>query len=433
MKPPLIERRIWLASMATAAMAVALTAGLAWLPADTGVKVLAAGLGLLVLGVPCAWLIRRALRPLASITTVMEALRDSDFALRLTRRQGGVLAELAISVNQLADELHRQSVASRESGLLLDKVLEEIDLPFFAFRHDGVLALSNPAARRLVGMRLHDGVTAAALSLDELLQGPIEESTRIVLPGGSGRFLVRRRSFRLGGEPHTLLVLAEVGSVLSAERNEAWQSLVRVMSHEINNSLSPIKSMAESWRMRALDQDRELDRRMLGENLDLISRRAASLSRFVGIYAGLAKLPEPTLAPVDVERLVTKVCALETRIEFVRSGPPLNADLDADQIEQALINLLRNAVDAVSDRPAPEVRVEWRRDGAGLVIDVVDNGPGPPESKNLFVPFFTTKPDGNGIGLLLVRRIAELHRGNFELLPRDDGDGAVARLWIPVT
>ncbi|MGK7294569.1 MAG: sensor histidine kinase [Candidatus Wenzhouxiangella sp. M2_3B_020] len=433
MKVPLVERRLWLAAMAMAALAMGMTAGLIWLPVETGVQLLAGGLGLVVLGVLGAWLIRRGLRPLASVTTVTEALRDGDFALRLTRRRGGVLAELATSLNELADELHRQSIASRESGLLLDKVLEEIDLPVFAFRHDGVLALSNPAARRLVGMRLHDGVTAAALSLDELLEDRIEESTRIVLPGGSGRFLVRRRSFRLGGVPHTMLVLAEVGSVLSAERNEAWQSLVRVMSHEINNSLSPIKSMAESWRTRALDRDRELDRQMLGENLDLISRRAASLSRFVGIYAGLAKLPEPTLAPVDVERLVAKVCALESRIELVRSGPPLSVELDADQIEQALINLLRNAVDAVSDRATPEVRVEWRRDGTGLVIDVVDNGPGPPESKNLFVPFFTTKSDGNGIGLLLVRRIAELHRGNFELLPRDDGEGAVARLWIPAS
>lgn len=433
MKVPLVERRLWLAAMAMAALAMGMTVGLIWLPVETGVQLLAGGLGLVVLGVLGAWLIRRGLRPLASVTTVTEALRDGDFALRLTRRRGGVLAELATSLNELADELHRQSIASRESGLLLDKVLEEIDLPVFAFRHDGVLALSNPAARRLVGMRLHDGVTAAALSLDELLEDRIEESTRIVLPGGSGRFLVRRRSFRLGGVPHTMLVLAEVGSVLSAERNEAWQSLVRVMSHEINNSLSPIKSMAESWRTRALDRDRELDRQMLGENLDLISRRAASLSRFVGIYAGLAKLPEPTLAPVDVERLVAKVCALESRIELVRSGPPLSVELDADQIEQALINLLRNAVDAVSDRATPEVRVEWRRDGTGLVIDVVDNGPGPPESKNLFVPFFTTKSDGNGIGLLLVRRIAELHRGNFELLPRDDGEGAVARLWIPAS
>jgi len=429
---PLVERRLWVALLATSLAAAAGVAGVILVPVGMVWKVAAGAVLVTAVAALAGAGIRRGLRPLTGTATVTEALRDGDYALRLNSRASGIFGELAASVNALADALHRQSLDSRESGLLLGKILEEIDLPVFAFRDDGVLTLSNPAARRLIGLRLHEGVTAEALGLDDLLRKQLQQSERLVLPGGSGRFLVRRRSFRLGGVPHTLLVLAEVGSVLSAERNEAWQSLVRVMSHEINNSLSPIKSMAETWKLRLDDPAGELNRARLAENLDLIARRAASLSRFVGIYAGLAKLPEPSRRPVQLNQLVAKVCALEGRVPVERSGEAITVEIDPDQIEQALINLVQNAVDAVGDSDAPSVSVRWHRQGAGICLDVIDNGPGPPESNNLFVPFFTTKPDGSGIGLLLVRRIAELHGGWFELRQRTDGDsGTVASLWVP--
>ena len=225
---------------------------------------------------------------------------------------------------------------------------------------------------------------------------------RLVVPAGSGRFLIKRRAFRLQGIPHQLLVMAEVGSVLSAERREAWQSLVRVMSHEINNSLGPIKSIAETWQTQVNDPERELSREALAQSLEL---------------------------------LIEKACALETRIQVQLQGDDLEFELDPDQIEQALINLIRNAAEAVESSNAPrttsDCRIAWQRQAQSLVIDVIDNGAGLPESDNLFVPFFTTKPGGSGIGLLLVRRIAELHGGSFELSAREDGQsGAQARLWI---
>lgn len=427
-----LEGRVAGSILMTAAIASAGALIIALAPLTGSVR-LGLGMGLAAvviwLGIRMA---RRSLRPLASATTVIEALRDGDYALRLNSRLKGMLGELGYSVNLLADALHKRSLDNRESGLLLGKVLEEIELPVLAFHQDGTLVLSNPAARKLIGVELHEGVTAAALGIDGLLEGELEQSTRLVFPGGSGRYLVRRRMFRLGGIPHKLLVLAEVGSVISAERNEAWQSLVRVMSHEINNSLSPIKSLAETWKGRADDSDRELDRQRLADSLGLIARRSASLSRFVGIYAGLAKLPEPSREPVRVRELVEKICALETRVEIGCDGDDLTVELDRDQFEQALINLVRNAVDASSESGKAEVSIRWRRDGQGACIDVIDNGPGPPDTENLFVPFFTTKPDGSGIGLLLVRRIAELHGGWFELKTRhDERQGALARLWLP--
>lgn len=426
-----VERRLVAALIGSTLAMTAAAFGTAMLPIGAGVRIAIAAAILLVLLVASVRLVRRALRPLSSAATVAEALRDGDYALRLNSRRGGVLGELARSLNLLADALHDQSLDRRESSLLLGKVLDEIDLPVFAFGADGVLSMANPAARSLVGMQLHEGVTANALSLDELLAPEAPRSVHLVLPGGSGRYLVRRRSFRLGGAPHQLLVLAEVGGVLSAERNEAWQGLVRVMSHEINNSLGPIRSIAETWRGRVADPQRDIDRQRLSDNLELISRRAAGLSRFVGVYAGLAKLPEPTRSPTRVGDLAGKVAALESRTDVRAAGAELEIEVDADQIEQALINLVRNAADAVADRDRPEVGIGWQESGQGVRIEVVDNGPGPPDSDNLFVPFFTTKPDGSGIGLLLVRRIAELHGGWFELVARDDGPGAVARLWLP--
>ena len=436
-----LERRIWLSLLSVAVVAACASAAvllggerfdLAW-PARAAV----------VVGIVIAliWLVRRfadwILRPLAGASTVVEALRDGDFSLRLRETHLGPLDELAHSINMLAESMRAEALNRRESGLLLGKILAEIDLPVLAFRDDGHLTLSNPAARKLIGLRLHDGVDAAALGFAELLEPPTErienaQSVRLVFPGGSGRFVVRRRSFRLGGIPHRLLVLAEVGSILSAERNEAWQSLIRVMSHEINNSLSPIKSLAETWAARLRDPARDVEREPLADSLALISRRSGGLSRFVGIYAGLAKLPDPSCITVDLDELIEKVCALETRVPIQFDRARISADLDPDQIEQAMINLLRNAVDAVAGREQPEVVIRCGEKDGGLNIEVIDNGPGPPDSKNLFVPFFTTKPDGSGIGLLLVRRIAELHGGSFDLEARNDGIcGAVARLWLP--
>lgn len=432
---PTLRQRVFLALLAGGLLAVGLLGliGAVWYWRAVHMGWLIAGT-LLTLGLLVYFQVRLthwSLRPLAGASTVVEALRDGDFSLRLRQSKLLGLDELAHSINVLAESLRADALNKRESGLLLGKILDEIDLPVLAFRDDGVLTLSNPAARHLTGHPLGEGVDAQSLGLQFLLDDTLEESVRLVLPGGSGRFLVRKRHFRLGGVAHRLLVLAEVGSVLSSERNEAWQGLIRVMSHEINNSLSPIKSMADTWRSRVAKSGADIDSAALAESLDLIARRSASLSRFVGLYAHLAKLPEPDRSPIEIDRLAGKVAALETRAPVKLEGQPCRFSADADQLEQALINLVRNAVEACSERDRPEVTIAWRVHFDELEILVIDNGPGPPDSANLFVPFFTTKPDGSGIGLALVRRIAELHGGGLELLARDDGvSGAEARLWL---
>ena len=229
-----------------------------------------------------------------------------------------------------------------------------------------------------------------------------------------------------------LLVLTEVGRVLREEERLAWQRIVRVIGHEINNSLAPISSIAASLvelsrrEERPADWDQDLRR-----GLEIIAGRSEGLTRFMAAYSRLARLPAPQRASVDVAALVQRVSALETRASVrVIDGERVSAELDADQVEQALINLIANAVDATRDTGG-DVVVSWEATPHRVTIRVMDDGPGVPQSANLFVPFFTTKPNGSGIGLALCRQIAEGHGGSLQLRNRVGTRGAEAVLVLP--
>jgi nitrogen fixation/metabolism regulation signal transduction histidine kinase len=374
---------------------------------------------------------RRVLGPVQSLANIIEAIRFEDYALRVRTDRGGVMTELAHEINRLAEDLRSKARQEQESRALLEKVMQEIDLPVFAFDAQERLVIANPAAERLVGARLQAGSRAGAIGVESLLAEEDREPVSLTLPGGGGRFVVRRRPFRMEGKPHELLVLAEVSSALRAERQEAWQRLIRVLGHEINNSLAPIKSIAETLAKLARGQNGRLDHEDFADGLDRIAERANSLGRFVGGYAALARLPAPRTQPVGLQNLANRVAAMEPRLVVRAEGPDLRIEADRDQLEQALINLVKNAADSAENHDGGVV-LRWNCRGSGTLIEVLDNGPGPPDSENLFVPFFTTKPGGSGIGLLLARRIAELHDGWLTLEHREDGvPGAHARLWLP--
>lgn len=378
------------------------------------------------------WRLRsRVLGPVQSLANILEAIRYEDYGLRVRRDRGGVMRELAQEINLLAEDLRSRAREEQESRALLEKVMQEIDLPLFAFDAHSALVIANPAAEQLVGSKLPTGSSAAQIGVDSLLKDTGPEPVSLTLSGGAGRFVVRRRPFRMEGRPHTLLVLAEVSGALRAERQEAWQRLVRVLGHEINNSLAPIKSFAETLSGMARREDRELDRDELANGLDRIAERASALGRFVGGYAALARLPAPNIKPLALHEITARVAAMEARVPVELEGQEVGIHADPDQLEQALINLVKNAADS-AEGPDAAVTLRWSESGEGILIEVLDNGPGPPDSENLFVPFFTTKPGGSGIGLLLARRIAELHEGWLTLERRaDDEHGACARLWLP--
>jgi len=315
--------------------------------------------------------------------------------------------------------------------------MKEIDVAIFAFDADSRLRLVNPAGQSLLGQPRERliGRRAREIGLADCLEG---ESNRVLSPAESprpyGRWGMRRRTFREDGRPHQLLVLSDISRPLREEQVKAWQRLVRVLGHELNNSLAPIKSIAATLETaverKARPPDWEQD---MVAGLGIISSRAESLERFLQGYSRLARLPPPQAAPFDLPALLRRASALETRMEVeVAPGPDVQLSADEAQVEQAVINLVKNAVEASLDQKAGRVQISWGIAEGVAEVRIEDNGPGIAETANLFVPFYTTKPDGSGIGLALCQQIAENHSGTLELRNRDEGTGCVAILRLPL-
>jgi nitrogen fixation/metabolism regulation signal transduction histidine kinase len=395
----------------------------------------------LTLLIVCAWLgfamaVReRVVFPLQTLSNLLAALREGDFSVRgRSPRPDDALGEVMREVNTLGSTLREQRLGAMEATTLLRTVMREIDVAIFAFDERQRLRLVNRAGERLLASTTERllGQTAAELRLAACLEGPQQSTLQAAFPGGAGRWGVRRSRIRERGLPLELVVVADLTQALSEQELEAWQRLVRVLGHELNNSLAPIKSIAGSLEsILARDRLPEDWREDMRRGLNVITSRSDSLTRFIGAYARLAKLPRPQLQPLSVADCVGRAVSSETRLAAeVEPGPPLTVRGDPDQLEQVLINLLRNATDA-SLATGGAVRIGWRRDGTMMEVWVKDEGPGLSGTANLFVPFFTTKPGGSGIGLVLSRQIAESHGGALTLENRTDGPGCVARLRLP--
>jgi nitrogen fixation/metabolism regulation signal transduction histidine kinase len=377
----------------------------------------------------------KVVRPLQTLSNMLAALREGDYSIRARGAERDDALGLAfLESNLLGETLRAQRLGAMEATTLLRTVMAEIDVAIFAFDHEERLRLVNRAGELLLDQPAERllGRTAQQAGLTAYIEGESPRTVDANFPGGSGRWEVRRGAFRQDGLPHVLLVIADVSKTLREQELVAWQRIVRVLSHEINNSLAPIKSLSGSMR-GLLDRtprppDLEAD---LKRALDVIGGRSEALVRFMSAYARLAKLPAPNRAPVDVSEWVTRVAALENRVPVsVLAGPPLSILADGDQLDQMLINVIRNAVDA-SLPSQGRVQVTWGRVNGSVLVRVIDDGPGLPESGNLFVPFFTTKPQGSGIGLVLSRQIAEAHGGTFALENRVDSHGCVATITLP--
>jgi nitrogen fixation/metabolism regulation signal transduction histidine kinase len=432
------ETRVFFAALLTGLPAVAVAAWLLWTgdhPFRTRLT-----LSLVVVG---GWLIgsallrERVLRPLQVIANLLAALREGDYSIRA--RGASVedgLGLALLEVNMLSDTLRSQRLSALEAGALLRRVIEEIDVAVFAFDASRRLRLVNRGGERLLGQPADRlvGADADALGLAGCLDGDTPRTVDAAFPGASGRWEVRGSTFRQEGRPHRLLVLADVSRALRAEERSAWQRLVRVLGHEINNSLAPIKSIAGSLRdlvdrpARAADWEQDLR-----SGLQVIEARSGALARFMAAYARLARLPPPRPGPVELDGWIRRVAALETRLDVrVEPGPPAVLSADGDQLDQLLINLVRNAADAALESGGG-VTLGWGVRNGVAEVTVDDDGPGLPDPGNLFVPFFTTKANGTGIGLVLSRQIAEAHGGTLVLTPRPAGRrGARACLRLPL-
>ncbi|MGA3315645.1 MAG: ATP-binding protein [Candidatus Korobacteraceae bacterium] len=443
----LFEKRIALFAVLAALPGIAFGTILLWTqPWTRDVKLALTALEFSLWLVLTLALLEQIVRPLQTLTNVVGALREEDYSFRA---RGAVandaLGELALEINALADILTEQRIQTIEATALLRRVVDEIDAPLFTFDPDHILRLVNAAGERLLqqpAARLL-GKTAAELELNACFEARNE--TLIALPYSTpnARWMVRQSSFRQNGVPHKLIVLADVSRALREEERSAWQRLIRVLGHELNNSLAPIISIAASLASRLplpqLPPEQNAD---FQRGLNIIESRTASLHRFLQSYRRLAQMPSPTLQPVELRPLLQRVAVLETRLNVeIAPGPERVLMVDPDLIEQMLINLVRNAVDAAleqaqsahadSETAAPKVSMRWEQHDRKLALIVEDNGIGLLNPSNAFVPFYTTKPGGSGIGLVLSQQIAEAHGGSIELANRRDTRGCIVKVLLP--
>lgn len=434
------ERRITLLSLAAGFPAVALCIFLLWYGGYSAQVQWTIDLILVLSWLGVAFTLKqRIIRPLQTLSNILAAIREGDFSIRGRRAlSGDALGEVMLEVNDLGQTLREQRLGAMEATALLRTVMAEIDVAVFAFDGEQRLRLVNRAGEKLLAQpaaRLL-GRTSDELGLSACLNRPAgaaSQTMQMVFPGGVGRWDIRHSTFREGGAQHKLLVLTDLSQTLREEERTAWQRLLRVLGHELNNSLAPITSVAGSLANLMRREPEPPDwREDMHRGLAVISSRADSLARFVESYSKLARLPPPRLEPLKIGTLVSRVASLETRLPVnVVSGPELVVRGDDVQLEQLLINLVRNAVDASMETHG-QVEVGWGQRNGQVEVWVRDEGPGLANTANLFVPFFTTKTEGSGIGLVLSRQIAEAHGGTLTLENRQWVRGCEARLRLPL-
>ena len=389
------------------------------------------------------------IRPLQTLANVVGALRDEDYSFRARMAvPNDALGELSLEVNALADLLARHRTGAIEATALLQRVVEEVDIPIFAFDPQNRLRLVNSAGEKLLnaGAAKTVGKSSMELGLEACLSCENESLVELHF-ATDARWFVRRSSFRQQGIPHTLVVLSDVSRALREEERRAWQRLIRVLGHELNNSLAPIKSIAGSLYSRVSEGAvRAEEQKDFERGLSIIENRAGSLNRFLQGYRLLAQMPPPSLQSCSISALAQRAAVMETRTPVkVIAGPDVTFLADPDQIEQMLINLLRNGAEAVLEKSGGKANsnsskvygldapiiLSWTAETGELVIRIEDTGPGLMNPANTFVPFYTTKPNGSGIGLLLSRQVAEAHGGSLELENREDRQGCVVRIKLP--
>lgn len=380
-----------------------------------------------------------------SISNLLDAMIQGDYTLRARSDQSsGALDELVIAINGLANRLSQQRWESVESQLLVRTIIEHIDVAIIALSERNEIRFINPAANKLLGLDGNETDTQLVhqLAFAQAITSGCNQVVELSLGHQQGRFNVHVEEFRESGLQHKLLFITDVRTLLRSEERKAWQSLVRVISHEINNSLSPIASISQTLKRLVERQAANAgtvsvpavaNNQDLIDGLTIISERASSLSQFVESYKQLAKLPEPQKKLVSIREVIEKTCLLfDARAIVIQTDTDAQLWIDPIQFEQVLINLIKNAFEAMAQiKPLGIVTISWETNTPYFKLEIRDQGSGISNPDNLFVPFYSTKKQGSGIGLVLCRQIVEAHNGHFIITNRADTAGCCARIEIP--
>jgi nitrogen fixation/metabolism regulation signal transduction histidine kinase len=361
------------------------------------------------------------------------SIKDRDFSVSVTRATDDELGELVGNYNDLGERLRveRQSLYQRE--LMLDTVIQTTPLAMVLTNDGDAVLYSNAAARhlfsegrKLEGSRFSQYLDRAPAPLREAIGRGGDTLFTLEIGGEPQVYHVSQRHFLLNAVPHRLLLLKQLTREINSQEVATWKKVIRVIAHELNNSLAPISSLAHSGQILAQSPP---DPQQLARVFATIEGRARHLAGFIEGYARFAKLPQPRLAPVSWEVLLER---LRVVVDFrlVTPAPQRPASFDAAQIEQALINLLKNARESGADPDSIELSVDATARGFG--IEIRDRGPGFTQAalENALVPFYSTKATGTGLGLTLCREIVEAHGGRLRIANREGG-GAVVTLWLP--
>ncbi|TQV88135.1 sensor histidine kinase [Aliikangiella coralliicola] len=374
-----------------------------------------------------------------SLSNLLDAMIQGDYTLRARAGENhGALDELVYSINGLAERLSQQRLEATESQLLVRTIVEHIDVAILALNEQNIPGLINPAAKKLFRLDGEETHPEIMQQLEWVQQFSSGHNQVVTLSFGPqrGKFNVHVEEFRESGKQHKLLFITDVRTLLRKEERKAWQSLVRVISHEINNSLTPIASISQTLgRLISREGCSELTQPDLTDGLKIISQRANGLSQFVHSYKQLAKLPEPDIQQTSVLKLIEKVASLfgEQNIH-IESIDDVQLMIDPLQFEQVFINLIKNAVEAMTPLNSDGViSINWNVENSFFKLSICDQGAGISNLDNLFVPFYTTKKQGSGIGLVLCRQIVEAHRGQLSLTNRTDVTGCCAVIEFPLT
>jgi nitrogen fixation/metabolism regulation signal transduction histidine kinase len=384
---------------------------------------------------------QRSQQQIRTLSNILESMIEGDYSLRGREQDNKAFQELLTLVNNLADTLALSKIEAKESRQLLDRIMQQMDAMVLAVDEKGLIVMANDSAQKLlkIDMSKQAHLLFTSLAIGKIISEAQSGIIDFEQPQLRGEHFLFKEYFLSEGKQHQLFLITSAQRLLLEKERKSWQSLLRVLSHEMNNSLTPISSISQSMRSKLQDENKSLNRDSLLTGIDIINERASSLSSFIASYSQLSHLPEPNISTFSLEGFINNCVALFSDCSIVFPDSYIefdNVTINADkaQLEQVFINVLKNAKEAMEGSNKKEnktIDVFCQTDDKYIHIHICDSGSGIANKDNLFVPFYSTKPQGSGIGLALCKQILFNHGGLLTLTNRKDLQGAEAIISLP--